>query len=163
LSKLERGSSRGQTLTEFALILPVLLLGLMALLDFGRAIFAYNAISNAARMGGRTAIVNQTTSEIRARAISQATGIDIDGASTSCPPSGASGVCIQFLTSDLSANCNSSLTALGCVAQVTVKYSFTPLTPIIGRFLGPIQMNSTTTQAVESTCTSGGGVSCPIP
>lgn len=38
---------------EFALILPVLLLMLLAILDFGRAIYAYSVISNCAREGAR--------------------------------------------------------------------------------------------------------------
>ena len=153
---------RGQALTELALILPVLLVVLMGILDFGRAIYAYNAISNAAREGGRTAIVNQTPSEIRARAIAQATGVVVDPASTSCPPSGASGVCIEFKNATVTGACT-GVTMLGCVAEVTVKTSFTPLTPVIGLIVGSVPITSTTSQAIESTCVSGAGVSCPIP
>jgi Flp pilus assembly protein TadG len=155
------GRAGGQSLTEFALILPVLLLALMGVFDFGRAIYAYSSISNAARMGGRTAIVNQTPAEIRARAIGQATSLGIDPSSTSCPPSGASGVCIEFMNATLTGPCTGS--TLGCVAEVTVKYSFGPITPIIGGILGPVPMTSKTSQVIESSCTSGGGVSCPIP
>jgi Flp pilus assembly protein TadG len=156
-----RPSGQGQALTEFALLLPVLLIVLMGVFDFGRAIYAYNAVANAAREGGRTAIVNQTVAEIRARAIAQATGIDIDPSSTSCPPSGASGVCVEFKNAALTATCSPA--NLGCVAEITVKYSFTPITPIIGRILGPFPMTSMTRQAIESLCVSGGGVTCPIP
>jgi Flp pilus assembly protein TadG len=158
-----RRRGAGQTLTEFALILPALLLALMGILDFGRGIYAYNAISNAARMGGRTAIVNQTPAEIRARAIAQATALGIDPTSTACPPSGASGVCIEFKSADLSGPCVSTLSYVGCVAQVTVKYSFTAITPVIGRILGTMPMTSKTSQVIESSCTTGGGVTCPIP
>jgi hypothetical protein len=151
----------GQSLTEFALILPVLLVALMGVLDFGRAIYAYSAIGNAARMGGRTAIVNQTPSEIRTRAIAQATALGIDPSSTSCPPSGSSGVCIEFKSPDLSGPCDSTQSYIGCVAEITVKYSFTAITPIIGMVIGPVPMSSRTSQAVESSCTTAG--SCPIP
>ena len=156
-----RERPNGQSLTEFALLLPVLLLVLLGVFDFGRAIYANNAIANAARLGGRTAIVNQTPSEIRARAIAQATGLAIDPASTSCPPAGASGVCVEFMNDTLTATCSPAL--LGCVAVITVKYTFDPLTPIIGRVLGPFAVSSTTRQAIESTCTTGGGVTCPVP
>ena len=115
-----RDGARGQTLTEFALILPVLLLALMGVLDFGRAVFAYNAISNAAREGGRTAIVNQTPAEIRARAIAQATSLGIDPSSSSCPPAGTSGVCIEYKDATLSGPCT-GVSNLGCVAEITVK------------------------------------------
>jgi len=158
-----RRKSTGQSLTEFALLLPVILLVLLGVFDFGRAIYAYSSIANAARMGGRTAIVNQTPSEIRARAVAQATGLGIDGTSTSCPPAGASGVCVEFKNAALTANCSVPTGTLGCVAVITVKYTFDPLTPIIGRVLGPFAMSSTTKQAIESTCTTGGSVTCPVP
>jgi Flp pilus assembly protein TadG len=162
MNSIEHPRQRGQALTELALILPVLLIGLMGVLDFGRAIYAFNAISNAAREGGRTAIVNQTASEIRARAIAQATGVVIDPASTSCPPSGASGICIEFKNATVTGPCT-GVTMLGCVAEVTVKTSFTPLTPVIGQIIGSVPITSKTSQAIESTCVSGGGVSCPTP
>ena len=57
---LLRKRSRGQALVEFALALPVLLVIFMGLFDFGRAVFAYNSLSNAAREGARVAIVDQT-------------------------------------------------------------------------------------------------------
>ena len=40
---------RGQTLVEFALIVGVFLFMIMGILDFGRAIFLYNGVSEAAR------------------------------------------------------------------------------------------------------------------
>ena len=159
----EASKRGGQTLVEFALILPILLLLLVGVVDFGRAIYANNAMANAARQGGRTAIVNQTTAEIRARAIAQATGLDIDTTSTSCPPSGASGVCIEFKDSTLSDPCAPTTGNLGCVAVITVKTTFNPITPIVGRILGPIALTSTTKQAIESLCTTGGTLTCPIP
>jgi Flp pilus assembly protein TadG len=155
--------SRGQSLTEFALILPILLLIIFGVVDFGRAIYAYNAVSNAAREGGRTAIVNQTASDIRSRAIQQATALGIDAASVSCPPAGPSGVCIQFKNATLTADCSPATGALGCVAVITVKYSMTPLTPIIGSIIGSIPISAQTKQAIESVCTTGGTVTCPIP
>ncbi len=157
----ERRRTLGQSLTEFALILPVILLVLFGVFDFGRAVYAYNAVSNAAREGGRTAIVNQTPTDVRARAIAQATALGINAASVSCPPAGASGVCVEFKNAGLTATC--SPVALGCVAVITVKYSMTPLTPIIGSIIGSVPITSTTKQAIESVCMTGGSVTCPIP
>ena len=54
---------RGQGLIEFALVIPIFLLLLVALFDLGRAVFAYNTLTNAAREGARMAIVNQYTAE----------------------------------------------------------------------------------------------------
>ena len=55
-----RGSRReaGQELVEFALILPLLLLLFLGIIEFGRAILAYNTIANAAREGARYGIVD---------------------------------------------------------------------------------------------------------
>ena len=43
-----RESPRGQAMVEFALVVPIILVLLMSVLDFGRAIYAYNTISGAA-------------------------------------------------------------------------------------------------------------------
>ena len=52
-SRAERG--RGQALVEFSLALIPFLLLLMAIFDFGRGIYMYNGISQAAREIARTA------------------------------------------------------------------------------------------------------------
>lgn len=151
----------GQALVEFALILPVLVLILMGVFDLGRGVFAFNEISNAAREGGRTAIVNQNATDIVDRAVAQATSLDISTTATCTGgvPSGSSGVCATFYYPDLTTDCSATL-APGCVAVVRVKYTFTPITPIIGNLIGSIPMTSTTQQAIESVCTTSG---CPIP
>jgi len=51
---------RGQSVVEFALVLPVLLLLLVTAIDFGRAYHAYTALENAVRVGGTYATVNAT-------------------------------------------------------------------------------------------------------
>jgi Flp pilus assembly protein TadG len=51
MSKQERGSS----LTELALILPVLALMVMGIVDLGRAFHDYVVITNASRVGARYA------------------------------------------------------------------------------------------------------------
>lgn len=49
--------SRGQTLVEFALVLPIVILLFMILFDFGRVIFAQNAIAHDAREATRVGSV----------------------------------------------------------------------------------------------------------
>ncbi len=153
-----RRPSHGQALVEFALVIPLILLLFMGVFDFGRYIYAYNAVSNAAREGARTAIVNQYPSDIVDRAAAQATALGISTASSSCPISGSSGVCVQFLTSNLSATC--STLDIGCVAVVTVKDTVSPITPIIGSIIGSIAVSSTSQQPIESVCSTSG---CPVP
>src|SRR6476469_3326535 len=70
-------TKRGQARVEFALVLPIFLLVLVALFDLGRAVFAYNTLTNAAREGVRLAIVNQDTASIIARAKSQTQIIEL--------------------------------------------------------------------------------------
>lgn len=52
------GSRRGQTLVEFALILPVFIMLVVGILDFGRAVWATSALASAAREATRYAIVH---------------------------------------------------------------------------------------------------------
>jgi hypothetical protein len=49
---------RGQALVEFALVIPLFLIMLMAVVDIGRAIWAQNSVAAAAREGARFAIVH---------------------------------------------------------------------------------------------------------
>jgi len=49
---------RGQGLLEFALVLPIFLLILMAIIDYGRAFFVYVNLFNAAREGTRFGLVS---------------------------------------------------------------------------------------------------------
>jgi|YNPBryunderm2012_1023409.scaffolds.fasta_scaffold79002_2 Flp pilus assembly protein TadG len=67
----------GQELVELALVLPVLLLLLFAILEFGLVIFSYNAVSNVAREGARYGVAHPTDRvgiEATARAASR--GLD---------------------------------------------------------------------------------------
>ena len=50
-----RRSQRSQALVEFALVSPVFLVIMFAAVDIGRLLYAYSAISSAARDGARTA------------------------------------------------------------------------------------------------------------
>lgn len=57
---LRRGSRRGQSAVEMALILPVLLVVLMGIIEFSRALFTRSVLSNAAREGARYGIIHPT-------------------------------------------------------------------------------------------------------
>jgi Flp pilus assembly protein TadG len=91
---LGRHRATGQSLAEFALALPLILLLIMGTIDFGRAIYSYVTINNASRMGTRTAIVNQYEPAVRQRAADQATALRIDP-TASCTLA-SSGFCVAF-------------------------------------------------------------------
>jgi Flp pilus assembly protein TadG len=49
--------TRGQSLIEFALILPMMLVVMFMITEFGRALYTYNVLATAARAGARAAVV----------------------------------------------------------------------------------------------------------
>ena len=54
----DRPREDGQALLEFALILPIFVVALLGMIDVGRAIWANNAVANAAREAARYAAVH---------------------------------------------------------------------------------------------------------
>ena len=58
MTRTRRRSPRGQALVEFALIVPVLLLLLLGIVEFGRAWNAHQVLTDAAREAARTAVVD---------------------------------------------------------------------------------------------------------
>jgi Flp pilus assembly protein TadG len=125
--------SRGQSLVEFALILPILLILMLGLLDFGRAVFAYNSVSNGARTAVRVAIVNQDPAAITAAAEAEAFGLPSIAVAFDNNPEGA-------------ANCPQ---VIGCVVEVTVSTEYTPATPIIGNLVGSFTVSSSSRMPIE--------------
>ncbi len=70
-------SFRGQSLVEWALILPVFLLLLMAIIDLGRVTYTYSALFNSTREGARYGIIHPNdTSGITSTVRSLSVGLD---------------------------------------------------------------------------------------
>lgn len=72
---------RGQSLVEFALTLPMLLVVMFMITEFGRALYQYNVMAQATREGARVAVVNSeanapTAGEDRMTAFLNSLGID---------------------------------------------------------------------------------------
>lgn len=145
-----RSGERGQSLVEIALVVPVVLLIFMGIFDFGRAVFAYNSVAEAARNGSRVAIVNQIPADICLVAAERVPGL---GLPTACAVSATSpGVWVD------GSACSGPQT--GCEQLVRVNYQFRAITPIIGNFIGPIMLTSTSRVEVESSCKAPGP--CPL-
>lgn len=127
--KAHAGRNRGQALLEFALAIPVFLLLMVGLFDLGRAVFSYNTLTNAAREGARTAIVNQDVASIVARAKEQTAIVELNDPSVSVAfyQVAADG------TADTSKPC--SPVAVGCLAVVSFQATYQPITPIISNIL----------------------------
>jgi Flp pilus assembly protein TadG len=166
-----RRRTRGQALVEFALVLPIFILLLVGVFDLGRAVYVFSTVNNAAREAVRLAIVDQNCDAIGQKAQQHAASVDVswsyDGSLTPAAACDATGedIHIQFLQPDYSGadafadDCDPGQAApngprSSCVAQVTVEYSYTAATPIIGNILGTITLTGTSQQAVELTYTS---------
>lgn len=85
---------RGSVAVEFALLLPVLLLIIFGVIDFGRAISDQITLTQAAREGARLASLGYSDSAVQSRAQSAATGLSpvTVTVSSSCPAGAGNGV-----------------------------------------------------------------------
>jgi Flp pilus assembly protein TadG len=67
LPRFIRDTERGQALVEFTMVLPILLILLFALVDFGRAFYTWLLVTNAAREGARIAAVQADMNAVQDR------------------------------------------------------------------------------------------------
>ncbi len=67
---------RGQALVEFALVVPLFLLLVAGMIDFGMGLSSSITVTNAAREGARLGIINPNATAIESRARSIALGLD---------------------------------------------------------------------------------------
>ena len=78
------GSDRGAAAVEFAIVLPLLLLIVFGVIDFGRMLYSQVTLTQAAREGSRLEALNQD--DVVARTQNAATGLsDVDVFITECP------------------------------------------------------------------------------
>jgi Flp pilus assembly protein TadG len=135
-----RRPTRGQSLVELALLLPLLLLFLMMILDLGRAVYYYSVIHNAAREGARYGIVhyhNVTTSGALSASIittAKELAIGIDPAELTITPD------VPVFPIET-----------GDILVVKAEYSFSAVTPLVNLFIdgGIIDLSSTSTMYFE--------------
>ena len=131
-----KNSIRGQTLVEFALVLPLMVLIVMMLADLGRGVYFYSVIFNAAREGARYGVAMMypvdNSPEIDAAVRKLAIGLDQSALT---------------VTSDYT----DSSEANEDIIKVTVTYNFSLITPLVGNFIGanPFILTSTSTMHVE--------------
>lgn len=81
---------RGAAAVEFAILLPLLLLLLFGIIDFGRALFTQVTLTQAAREGARLAALAQP--DVAARTAAAASGVDpVTVGVTACAAGAGSG------------------------------------------------------------------------
>jgi len=124
-------SERGQALVEMALVLPVLVLLIFGIIEFGRVFNAYLIITNAAREGARAGIVGATDLKILQTVEGSATTLDTLQLTVTITPSSAYRVRGSSLTVD-------------------VDYPVTLYAPVISNIIGnPYVVHGSSTMRVE--------------
>lgn len=112
----------GQSLVEFAFVLPIFLLVLFAIIDFGMAFHAWIAVSSSAREGGRLAAVHPS----------------LEAAGSPCFGEGSLAQCIEDRVRDTAGNIGDDLSVTvtnadgvtGESVVVDVSYEYTLITPL---------------------------------
>lgn len=67
IRRRKKDEGKGQALVEFALIVPIFLILLFAIVDFGMGFYSWITVTNAAREGARLGAVLATQQEIETR------------------------------------------------------------------------------------------------
>ncbi|MSQ14799.1 MAG: pilus assembly protein [Dehalococcoidia bacterium] len=116
-----RSGEKGQSMVEFAMVMPLLLFLALGIADFGRAFFTLSSLSNGAREGARGGIVRQCSDTTGANHASVQYKVVQGASGVIVVPS--SGVAITYPDGNA---------ALGNRIRVTASTTYTPLTPIIG-------------------------------
>ena len=125
-----RAATAGQSLVEMALVLPVFLLILVGLFDFGRAIYTSNTISNAARVATRVAVVDQTVVNVQDAAVEAAAGVNLQASDV-----------------DVTYSCTDKIVV--CQATVEIAVDYAAATPLIHRLVGAITLSSSSEMPIE--------------
>ena len=144
----DTATARGSTLTEFAFILPLLATIIFGLIDFGRALYAYHFVSDAAREASRWASVRgrQCASGLSGRPASQE---DVQEYVTSIVPPGinsspqALSVTAAWVAPPGNAGtCQAFPKNPGCAVQVQVTYNFKFILPFLPKSTFPMKSTS---------------------
>lgn len=124
----------GQSLLEFALVLPILVLVVLGLFDLGYGVFTQNLLANAAREGARTGIIISNTDDvIRQQVRKTAPTLSLTDAQIVIDPS--------------------PTRTFNAPVAVTVTFVYTPVTPVLGAIVGGggLSLASKSIMVVEGT------------
>lgn len=128
---MKKKNNRGQALVETALVLPIILLILLGIIDFGLMFNNYLMLGNASREGARTAAVGASDSEITSLVANVAATLDVSKITVTITPSQA-------------------YRKKGDEVVVTVDYDYNMITPIISSIVpGPLHLSSRSVMRIE--------------
>lgn len=148
-------TSRGQSMVEFALVLPIFALFMVIAVDFGRVFFSYIEINNAAREGAAFGAVSPTdTVGIRSHAL-QETNVQAQAGENALQVTSA---CADSAGATLACDQASGGSGAGNTITVGVAEPFTFMTPLVSNFFqNSFQLHATATATVLGYAASGGG------
>lgn len=163
MSLLRLGSRRrstGQSLVEFAFVVPIITLLAFGFVDVGRAVITWNTLASAARDASRVAAVNQldpATGPWQCNSNRPVEDVNNPGWTfRGCAL--AAGVTAGLQHGDISVsyaappgvtlNCSGTMN-VGCIATVTVTAHYVPITPVAGILIGPITMTTSSSMPIE--------------
>lgn len=131
----KQNRERGNTLVEFSIAATVFLMSLFAVLEFGRALWTHNALSDAARRGARYAVLH-----------SQGAQGDVKNVVVYGDPVGGTSPVVENLsTTNVIVDYNNFGLGKGTV-QVTIEnYQFQFVIPIIGTTISMPKYTTTLT------------------
>lgn len=117
IQRTDVSGKRGQAMTEFALLVPVMLMLVLGIFEAGRFFYITSALANAAREGARYGVTHASdASGIRARVVNSSPQLGIN-------------------TSDVAVSCNPSGSCVfGNKVAVSVAFNFQSLTPLLPAF-----------------------------
>lgn len=127
-------SQKGQALVETALILPILILILFGITDFGRIFHAYLTLEHAGGEAARAATIGEDDGHISDKIFLATRSLDANIESK----------LIITITPEGSTNRMS-----GSDVTIKLKYPIDFLTPIIGQLIGKFDLENTTVMRVE--------------
>jgi Flp pilus assembly protein TadG len=163
-----RRQQRGQTLVEFALVMPVFLLGVFGIIDGSRLVFLNSTLSQAAREGARQASVEASWLGSTDASCGTPAGPTcpatetvlkthvVDAVNRMTVPFGNVASTNAFMdcsatTAPTGAWTTSSCTnrTSGSVVSVRVTYTYSPITPVIGQILGTFTLSGSATMVIN--------------
>jgi hypothetical protein len=130
---------KGQSLIEFALIIPVFFFMAVMVFDLGRAVYYSSTIHNAAREAARYGIVHPNDiTGMEDKAISYAIGLGLNHSNFNPVPT----IINPTNRSDLPTPS----------VQIYIQYNFIPATPLVARFIagGAITLTGEATMKLEA-------------
>lgn len=132
--------SRGQSVVEFAIVVPVVMMVVLVTLDAGRLLYSYLTITNAARVAanyaGANPFANWNGPDYESRVLAEGLG-NLDAFCEVPSPAVPAPV-----FSDSLVDLNLTPKDVGDTAEVTVTCTFTPVTPLVGSLAGGLEIGA---------------------